>query len=79
MHNSKLLRVNLCCSQEKLERVLIKENMGLVLSFIEADTHEGMEIDGKVRRSCQGKTEIGVVGRNAGGCRGEGESDTFIA
>ena len=81
MNEGEFLRVNLCCTQQKLERVLNREDAGFALRRVELkgeDTYKWVEIDWKIGWGAQSQAEIGILRRNASECRDEGESDTCI-
>ena len=77
MNEGKFIRVNLCCTQQKLEGVLSREDARFAFRRVEltGGTHKWMEIDRKLRWRAQSQAVIGILRRNTGGCRGEGESN----
>ena len=68
MNKGEFVRVYLCCTQKKLERVLNEGLLFVAQSGRERDTHKGMEVDRKIRRGVQSETEICILWRNAGVC-----------
>lgn len=74
MNEGNFLGTNLCCTQEKLEGILNREETTFMLycvGFKRADTHKWMEVDRKIGWSTQSQTEIWIMGRNACECRCE--------